>query len=250
LNSIKWDKLTAKKYEQYARKYPMYRKTSQLLVKLANIEKGMTVIDLCCGTGIATKEILKKIGTSGKVIGVDSSKEMLAIAKKKFRQKNAFFIQSSEEEIDKKMKEKADIVLCNSAFWQMYGNKALETISNILKDDGKFAFNLPNQIYNIDSFLAPEKSSIISIMRKIRLEKMLASNFFKIIYCKALKFRRTAKDKYEFLKIPIMTKRMFPNLDYSERLKILNKAYRTVSKSRESNDKWIYFVVKKQKTYK
>lgn len=207
----------------------MYRKTSQFLVKLAEIKKGMVIVDLCCGTGIATKEILKKIGTSGKVIGVDSSKEMLVIAKKKFKQKNVSFIQTSEEEIVKIIKEKVDVVLCNSAFWQMNGDKALKTINSILKGDGKFAFNLPNQIYNIDSFLSPEKSSIISIMRKIRLEKMLASNFFKIISCKALKFRRTAKDKYEFLKIPIMTKRMFPNLDYSERLKILNKAYRTVN---------------------
>ncbi len=247
MNKIKWDKLTAQKYEQYASKYPMYSKTSQFLVKLADIKKGMTVVDLCCGTGIATNEILKKVGNSGKVIGVDSSKEMLAIAKNKFKQKNVAFIKASGEELDKIIKEKIDIVLCNSAFWQMNMNKALHAINNILKDDGKFVFNLPSQIYNINSFLASEKASLISIIRKIHLEKMLVSNYLNIISYKILKIEKDVKDEYEFFKIPIMTKRLFPDLDYPERLRIVNKAYRVVNKSKEFTEKWIYFAVKKQK---
>lgn len=230
----------AQKYENYVNKYPRYRKTSQFLVKLAGIKKGMIVVDLCCGTGVAIKEILKKTGNSGKIICVDRSKEMLAIAKKEVGHKNISFIQSSGEEIDKTIKEKVDAVLCNSAFWHMNMDKTLLAIRNILKDDGKFVFNFPNFIYDIDAFINP-KASFFSIIRKILIEKMLADNHFKIDSYKILELKRTVKDQYEFYKIPII----LPHLKYPERLKIVNEAYRQVDKNNEIIDKWLFLVVKK-----
>ncbi len=108
----KWGKPTAEKYDYYSRKYAVYRKTSKFLVRIAGIKKGITVVDLACGTGVTTREILKKTGSFGKVLGVDSSKEMLNIAKKKIKRKNVFFVHSSAEEIDRAIKEKVDLVLC------------------------------------------------------------------------------------------------------------------------------------------
>ncbi len=241
----KWDKLIALKYEQYASKYPMYRKTSQFLVKLADIKEGMSVVDLCCGTGIAIKEIIKELGTSGKVIGIDSSKEMLAIAKKKFKQKNVSFIQASGEEADKAIKEKADIVLCNSAFWHMNMDKALHGIKNVLKDDGKFVFNLPNHYIDIDVFINPKRASFFSNMLKAMLEKEIRNNSFRIESYKILELMRTAKDVYEFFKIPIT----LTFLKQSERANILKEVYRQTDKSKKIKNKWICFVVKKQKIH-
>lgn len=230
----------AEKYERYANKYPRYRKTSKFLVELADIKKGMIIVDLCCGTGIVIKEILKKTGTSGRVIGIDRSKEMLAIAKKKIKQKNVSFIQASGEEIDKIIKEKVDIVLCNSAFWHMNMDKVLLAINNILKDNGKLVFNFPNFIYEIDAFINP-KTPLFPIIRKLLIEKMLTDNHFKIYSYKILELKRTAKDQYEFCKIPII----LPHLKYPERLKIVNEAYKQVDKNNEITDKWLCLVVKK-----
>ena len=42
-----------------------------------------------------------------------------------------------------------------------------------------------------------------------------------------------------------MTEGEFPNLSYSERMKILEKAYKKVDKSKKFTSKWIYFVTKK-----
>jgi ubiquinone/menaquinone biosynthesis methyltransferase len=44
-----------------------------------------TVLDLCCGTGKSTRAILPKI-TSGKIIGIDNSEQMLEHAREKFKE--------------------------------------------------------------------------------------------------------------------------------------------------------------------
>jgi len=244
----------------------MYKKTSQYLVKIANINKYMTIVDLACGTGVTTIEILKKAGTSGKIIGIDSSKEMLDIAKKKIKQKNVYFIQSPAEEIDQAIKGKVDLVLCNSAFWQMNMNRTLQSIKRILKNNGKFIFNIGSQFYkfpknprasrdvlffSIMKEIAAELYGLKPKKRKLKLldfetiNKILKNNSFEIDSYKILEFRQTAKDTYEFFKIPVMTGWVFPNLNYSERMMILDKAYKKVDKSKKFTSKWIYFVTKK-----
>lgn len=259
----RWGKLTAKKYDNYAAKYPLYKKTSQFLVKISDIRKGMSIVDLACGTGVTTTEILKKLGTSGKIINIDLSKEMLGIARKKNKQKNVSFVQLPAEDISTMIKEKIDLVLCNSAFWQMDMNKTLLGIKKILKNDGKFIFNLPSQHFKFskkyrDVSLSPIMQEIAikeyglkPKNRKLKhldfktVDKIIKNNSFKIIFCKTLKLNQTAKDVYEFLKIPVMTERILPNIDYLERMKILDRAYKQINKSKKLQINWLCFVIKK-----
>ena len=54
-------------------------------VKRLNVEKGQLVLDLCCGTGDLTIPLAKAVGPQGKVIGLDFSHNMLAVAAKKMK---------------------------------------------------------------------------------------------------------------------------------------------------------------------
>ncbi len=51
-----------------------------------NLKPGSFAIDLCCGTGDWTLALAKAVGPSGRVVGLDFSDEMLAIAKQKVAQ--------------------------------------------------------------------------------------------------------------------------------------------------------------------
>lgn len=51
-------------------------------VNKLELKKGDAVLDLCCGTGLNFPYLLEAVGGKGKVIGFDSSPEMLAAAKK------------------------------------------------------------------------------------------------------------------------------------------------------------------------
>lgn len=51
----------------------------------ARIGPGMTVVDIACGTGALTLEAKRRAGSTGRVIGLDCNREMLAAAGRKAR---------------------------------------------------------------------------------------------------------------------------------------------------------------------
>ncbi|MFQ3619371.1 MAG: class I SAM-dependent methyltransferase [Spirochaetales bacterium] len=55
----------------------------QLSVSRMRLKGGEYVLDLCCGTGKSTKACLEAL-PRGRVLGVDNSEQMLAVAKEKF----------------------------------------------------------------------------------------------------------------------------------------------------------------------
>ena len=52
----------------------------------------MTILDLACGTGVSTKEILKNLGETGKIYAVDFSEAMLNLAKKEIKKIRMSFL--------------------------------------------------------------------------------------------------------------------------------------------------------------
>lgn len=44
-------------------------------------------LDLCCGTGMITADLAKRVGPAGSVTGIDLSGEMLAVAKKRLKKR-------------------------------------------------------------------------------------------------------------------------------------------------------------------
>jgi len=52
------------------------------VVKIVRAKPGMKILDVCCGTGMLTIELAKEVGSSGSVIGLDFSENMLEQARK------------------------------------------------------------------------------------------------------------------------------------------------------------------------
>jgi len=66
-------------------------------VKELNLKKGDTVIELACGTGLNFISLQKRVGKSGKIIGIDVTDAMLEQAKeriKKNKWKNVVLVKS------------------------------------------------------------------------------------------------------------------------------------------------------------
>jgi len=49
---------------------------------LANPQPGERIVDIACGTGVLTRLVAKSIGPNGRLVGIDLSPEMLAVARK------------------------------------------------------------------------------------------------------------------------------------------------------------------------
>ncbi len=52
-------------------------------VMLAGVGPGCSALDVCCGTGDFAFALKEKVGAAGRVVGVDVSEEMLAVAREK-----------------------------------------------------------------------------------------------------------------------------------------------------------------------
>lgn len=59
----------------------LYRLWNRKVIAEAGVGRGSRVIDLACGTGSLTRDLARRIGPEGYVLGVDFSREMLASAR-------------------------------------------------------------------------------------------------------------------------------------------------------------------------
>ncbi len=265
MDSAWHDAHNAHLYEDYAQTYSIYRETATKLVELANVTVGMTIVDLACGTGIVIEQLQAKLAGTGNIIGVDLSQAMLDIARAKFPALQ--FLQSPAERLHEVLPAgSADLLLCNSAFWQMKPRVTATVVQQILKPDAKFLFNVPatmqmsmshpdftHSLLHLMYEIAREEYSYVPPPSQRRLTfstaeitDLLRNADFTHITQETVHFTKTMQDIYTFYKIPIMTQGQFPDLDYATRAEIVEKAYQRYDTAQSEDIAWTYYSAQKR----
>lgn len=179
----------AKRYNKYCKtKNNYYRQSAQILINNSDIKDNLIVLDLGCGTGAMTKQILDKYKV--KIIANDLSKEALEYYKKNFEKEisdgEIKIVEGNAEKISDYISEKIDIVFISSALWDMELESLFSNIKEILNQDGIIIANLPSLtigknkgfIYEIEKFFK-KKAKIDKLYRRIsinNLKKILRKN--------------------------------------------------------------------------
>ena len=116
--------------------------STKKLVELANVKKGDWILDVACGTGAVTNEIQKRLGKSGHVIGVDTSRTAIKIAKKESKKiSNVDFVNMDAERFC--FTKKFDIITCQYAlFFFPDAQKALKNMRASLKKSGHIGISV------------------------------------------------------------------------------------------------------------
>lgn len=71
----------ASSYEQFF--VPaLFREWPAKVVASANLQPGQRVLDVACGTGVLTRELARRVGSSGSVVGLDINAGMLTVARR------------------------------------------------------------------------------------------------------------------------------------------------------------------------
>src|SRR3989344_3223794 len=235
-----WDtEENAVAYDQYARKFPMYKSTSEDLVKISGIKSGMTVVDLAAGTGITTQAIIEKTGGDVSVIVVDQAKEMLKKAKERFLDnKNVRFIVAEAEDLNNVIKKPVDAIICNSAFWQMNPKKVFGAASHTLKNNGIFVFNLPDQYFSCQGFKKqPRKPLPYDFSNLVLWGKEVGL----VLIAKSVKeYSKNISEIVAFNEIPVMKKNVVSKKNDKE--KVINKLKKKFGKDSSKKSRWIYLV--------
>jgi ubiquinone/menaquinone biosynthesis C-methylase UbiE len=238
-----WDDAeNARRYDAFARRFPMYDRTSSDLVGRLGVTPGATVVDLCCGTGRTTRAVLAVLGAAGQVIGVDGSAAMLEIARRNVTDARVSWVETRAEEFDRHLAEPVDAVVCNSAIWQTDIPATFAAAKRALRPGGRLVFNIGQR------FLRPADGPTLGeAMREVAarefgwtvprsadpgpqlsagaLREALADAGFEADPVARFEFVQEAEEQRAWLSIPLFTDRLLPGLGYEQRMAVLAKAY-------------------------
>ncbi|TYL39721.1 methyltransferase type 11 [Natronococcus pandeyae] len=130
-------------YEQYLVP-PIFAPWADRLIETGEIHEGDRVLDVACGTGIVSRRVASRVGTSGSIVGLDSNEEMLAVAAEaavdtqpsiEWRQGDATDLPFSDEGFD--------VVCCQQAlqFFDEPG-AAVGEMRRVLEPDGRVTLSV------------------------------------------------------------------------------------------------------------
>jgi len=147
-----WNEIAPRYHKRWASVNKGPFQSTKKLIELVKINKNNVVLDVACGTGVVTKQIQKKVGNLGYVVGVDTSTTAIKIAKKwNEKNKNLDFVNIDAENFS--FSKKFDIITCQYAlFFFPNAQKALKNMKNNLKKSGKIGISVHGSKDNVPFF--------------------------------------------------------------------------------------------------
>lgn len=165
----------ASEYERVA--VPVYRPIAKRLIQHIDLRPGWHVLDAGCGTGLVALLAAPRVGKAGKVVGIDGSEAMLAIA----RDKAARFgftqceFQTGDLEALRFEDSAFDAVLSQFALHHTDPDKSLRELYRVLKPGGALVIhewmespNVPNQVLNelLQQYRVPTPDESLRLVRQ------------------------------------------------------------------------------------
>lgn len=125
----------------------------------ANVGQGKRVLDVACGTGILAREILRRVGPSGRVAGIDPVPGMIEVAKQ-----NAPAVEWHEGKAESLpfADDSFDVVV--SQFGLMFftdRTRAIQEMLRVLSPHGRFAVAVWDSLENI-----PAYASVVELVQR------------------------------------------------------------------------------------
>ena len=126
---------------------PFHKEVNECLIERAGVAPGQRIVDLACGTGSVTRQILEKLrgARDSIVIAIDHSSVALRQAVEELgnaRDTAVQFVQGQVEKLSEAVKEKVDtVIFCNGIHYIQDKENLLSEVFITLKPGGIFAFN-------------------------------------------------------------------------------------------------------------
>lgn len=265
----------ARRYDAYSREYPSYRETSRDLIAAAlpPADAGTahaSVLDLGCGTGATTREILAVLGPAGQVTGIDESAAMLEVAVSSTADPRVTWIRARAENADQHVTRPVDAVLCNSAIWQTDFAATAMVVRAVVKAGGRFAFNVPfgflgggdsrqshdwypallsemRVIARRDYGWVPDDGPPARVRQRLTRELIfgsLAAAGFDVEQVTEVSYEDSAESQRAWLSVPVFTRDWLDGLPYADRMRILGEVYERLGPGRTERTQWAVFVAR------
>lgn len=115
-------------------------RTRRRVVERLGPASGWTVLDVACGTGLTLARLVEAVGPRGRVIGIDQSPDMLAVARERVRAhgwKNVEFVQAAAEEA--RLAGPADGAILHLTHDVLRSRPAVRNVVGLIRPGGRVA---------------------------------------------------------------------------------------------------------------
>jgi ubiquinone/menaquinone biosynthesis C-methylase UbiE len=133
----------AELYERYVARY-ILEPWAPLLVDAAAVAEGERVLDVACGTGVVARAAAQRVGSDGRVVGVDLNPAMISVARSLPGPDGAAIEWLERDALDLQFADgNFDVVLCQQGL-QFFSDKAaaLKEMRRVLKRGGRLALSV------------------------------------------------------------------------------------------------------------
>jgi ubiquinone/menaquinone biosynthesis C-methylase UbiE len=137
----------AELYERYVARY-ILGPWAPLLVDAAHVDVGERVLDVACGTGVVARAAAERVGSAGRVVGVDLNSGMIAVARSLPTPVGASIEWVERSALDLRLQDATmDVVLCQQGL-QFFPDKALamREMRRVLARGGRLALSVWNSV--------------------------------------------------------------------------------------------------------
>ncbi|MGA7485645.1 MAG: methyltransferase domain-containing protein [Xanthobacteraceae bacterium] len=153
----------AELYERYVARY-ILGPWAPLLVDAAHVGAGERVLDVACGTGVVARAAAVRVGSTGRVVGVDLNSGMIAVARSLTAPVGASIEWIERSALDLGLPDATmDVVLCQQGL-QFFPDKALaiREMRRVLVDGGRLAVSVWNAVGLYNSAVAEALARFLS----------------------------------------------------------------------------------------
>ena len=132
----------------------LFQEWCPLAIRAARVKGGDSVADIACGTGVLAAAVADRVGSQGKVVGIDINEGMLAIARSKSPVVEWLNAPAENLPLDDNY---FDCVVCQFGLMYFEGPEAaLREMARVLKPGGSMAVTVWNSLDNNPGLAAEE----------------------------------------------------------------------------------------------
>jgi ubiquinone/menaquinone biosynthesis C-methylase UbiE len=214
-------------YQAFEDRYGFFKQLNQSLISAMHISAGADILDVGCGTGASSNQVLEDIQRC-RVWGLDNSAAMLAAARARFPESEHLrFVEGDAGRLTDYFSFTFDAIIYSASIFLIPDYKeSLRHANGLLKGEGAVGVSFMDGVYDSNGnnvlAIADETAGL-----KVSLKKPVVLSEFKSFFAEIFPRHKSwnhdlstsATFLREFFSIPAMSAGLFPGLTYDDRVR-------------------------------
>lgn len=240
-------------YHSFEERYGFFRSLSETLLRGMDLPATAEVLDVGCGTGASSVQILEALPRC-RVWGLDNSPAMLETARSTIGESDRLtFVEGDAAKLSHYFSFQFDAIIYGASIFLIPDyEESLRQARDLLKDRGSVGLTFMDGLFdvkgnNLMSVADQEAKEGVSLKKPVNLEK------FRSLFADVFPLHRSWNEDFqlpeellrEFFSIPAMSAGLFPGIEYPERVRKVARLFDHIPKT-QIHFRWILMVGQKK----